>query len=110
VANNEVQTLTVITPDWNRVLPGDMLKKMGVWSLLMTQTLTTIVCSYHNFGKINEVNRLSAQNLRRRTLLAFMCYLPEHNSVCIAEVPHGKGFCFLCISSKSYTDLVFLQR
>ncbi len=46
VANDEVRPFTVLTPDWERVLPAIMSKKIGVWSMLMTKLLTTIDCSY----------------------------------------------------------------
>ena len=93
VADNEVRPLTVLAPDWEIVLPGDMLKKISVWSMLMTKRMQQFIavtlglandkthaandCSYLGFGKVNEVNRLSAQNLKRT--LAFMRFLPEHN-------------------------------
>ena len=63
------------------------------------KTLTTIDCSYLGFDKVNEVNCLSAQNVRRT--LAFMLYLPEHTFICIAEAPHGKIFCSLLFLRKA---------
>ena len=54
VADNEVRPLTVFAPGWEIVLPGDMLKKIGVWSMLMTkrtQQLITVTLGLANLIK-----------------------------------------------------------